>query len=56
MISDVANQKKDRRDESYNHAYHMTAPGPAPDEVPTSGDEDGAHKIKRGIDAGQVRG
>ena len=56
MISDVANQKKDRRAEGYDHAHHVTAPGAAPDEVPTRGDKNGAHEIKRGIEGGQVGG
>jgi len=56
MISDVANQKKDRRTEGYDHAHHVTAPGAAPDEVPTRGDKNGAHEIKRGIEGGQVGG
>ena len=56
MISDVANQKKDRREESYDHAHHMTAPRAAPDEVPTRGNKNGAHEIKRGIEGGQVGG
>ena len=56
MISDVANQKKDRRDEGYDHARHVTAPGAAPDEVPTRGNKNGAHEIKRGIEGGQVGG
>ena len=33
MISDVANQKKDRREQGYDHAHHVTAPRAAPDEV-----------------------
>ena len=49
MISDVANQKKDRRYEGYDHAHHVTAPGAAPDEVPTTGNKNGAHEIKRGV-------
>ena len=56
MISDVANQKTDRREEGYNHAHHVTAPGAAPDEVPTRGNKNGAHEIKRGIEGGQVGG
>ena len=56
MISDVANQKKDRREESYDHAHHVTAPRAAPDEVPTRGNKNGAHEIKRGIEGGQVGG
>jgi len=56
MISDVANQKTDRREEGYNHAHHVTAPSAAPDEVPTCGNKNGAHEIKRGIEGGQVGG
>ena len=56
MISDVANQKTDRREEGYDHAHHVTAPRPAPDEVPTRGNKNGAHEIKRGIEGGQVGG
>lgn len=56
MISDVANQKTDRRKEGYNHAHHVTAPRAAPDEVPTRGNKNGAHEIKRGIEGGQVGG
>ncbi len=56
MISDVANQKTDRREESYNHAHHVTAPRAATDEVPTRGNKNGAHEIKRGIEGGQVGG
>ena len=33
MISDVANQKTDRREKGYDHAHHVTAPGAATDEV-----------------------
>ena len=54
MISDVANQKTDRRDEGYNHAHHVTAPRTSPDEVPPDGNKNGAHEIKRGIDGRQV--
>ena len=56
MISDVANQKTDRREEGYDHAHHVTAPGAAPDEVPTRGNKNGAHEIKRGVEGGQVGG
>ena len=56
MISDVANQKTDRREESCDHAYHVTAPGAAPDEVPPHRNKNGAHEIKRGIEGGQVGG
>jgi len=56
MISDVANQKTDRRDEGYNHARHVTAPRAATDEVPTRGNKNGAHEIERGIESGQVGG
>ena len=54
MISDVANQKKDGRREGYDHAHHVTAPGAAPYEVPTGGNKNGAHEIKRGIEGRQV--
>ena len=56
MISDVANQKKNRREKRYYHAHHMTAPRAAPDKVPTRGNKNGAHEIKRGIESGQVGG
>ena len=56
MIRDVANQKTDRREESRDHAHHVTAPRAAPDEVPTRRNENGAHEIKRGIKSGQVGG
>ena len=56
MISDVANQEKDGRTEGYDHAHHVTAPCAAPDEVPTRGNKNGAHEIKRGIEGGQVGG
>ena len=56
MISDVANQKTDGREEGYNHARHVTAPRAATDEVPTRGNKNGAHEIKRGIEGGQVGG
>ena len=56
MISDVANQKTDGRNEGYDHAHHVTAPRAAPDEVPTGGNKNGAHEIKRGIEGGQVGG
>ena len=56
MISDVANQKTDRREEGYNHAHHVTAPRAAPDEVPTRGNKNGAHEIERGVEGGQVGG
>ena len=54
MISDVANQKTDRREEGHNHAHHVTAPRAAPDEAPTHGNKNGAHEIERGIEGGQV--
>ena len=54
MIGDVANQKKNRRDEGYDHAHHVTAPRAVPDEVPTRGNKNGAHEIKRGIESRQV--
>ena len=56
MISDVANQKTDRREESRDHADHVTAPCAAPDEVPTRGNKNGAHEIERGVESGQVGG
>ena len=56
MISDVADQKKDRRNEGYDHARHVTAPGATPDEVPTRGNKNGAHEVKRGIERRQVGG
>ena len=56
VVRDVADQKKDRRNDGYDHAYHVTAPGAAPDEVPTRGNENGAQEIKRGIEGGQVGG
>ena len=56
MISDVANQKTDRREKGCDHAYHVTAPRAAPDEVPTRGNKNGAHEIERGIEGGQVGG
>ena len=56
MISDVADQKTNRRGEGYDHAHHVTAPGAAPDEVPPRGNKNGAHEIKRGIEGGQVGG
>ena len=56
MIGDVAHQKTDRREEGYDHAHHVTAPRTAPDEVPTGGNENGTHEIKRGVNGGQVRG
>jgi len=56
MISDVADQKTDRREESYDHARHVTAPRAAPDEVPTCGNKNRAHEIKRGIEGWQVGG
>ena len=56
MISDVTNQKTDRRQEGYDHAHHVTAPRAAPDEEPTGGNKNGAHEIKRGIEGRQVGG
>ena len=56
MIRDVANQKKDRRDEGDDHAHHVTAPSAPPYEIPSGGDKNGAHEIKRGIEGGQVGG
>jgi hypothetical protein len=55
MISDVANKKTDRGDQRYHHADHVPAPRTAPDEVPTRGNKNGAHEIKRGIEGRQVR-
>jgi len=54
VISDVANQKTDRREKGCDHAHHMTAPGVTPDEVPTGRNENGAHEVKRGVERGQV--
>ena len=54
MISDVANQKTDRRQKRRDHAHHVTAPGVTPDEVPTGRNENGAHEVKRGVERGQV--
>ena len=54
MISDVANQKTDRREKGCDHAEHVTAPGVTPDEVPTGRNENGAHEVKRGIQRRQV--
>ena len=56
MINDVTNQKTDRRGEGYDHAYHVTAPSAAPDEIPPTGNKNGAHEIKRGIEGRQVGG
>ena len=56
MISDVANQKTDRREEGHNHAHHVTAPRAAPDEIPTRGNKNSAHEIERGIEGRQVGG
>ena len=54
MISDVANQETDGGNEGYDHAHHVPAPGAAPDEIPPSGNKNGAHEIKRGIEGRQV--
>ena len=56
MISDVADQKKNRREEGCDHTRHVTAPRAAPDEVPTCGNKNRAHEIKRGIEGWQVGG
>ncbi len=56
MISDVANQKTDRREEGYDHTRHVTPPRAAPNEVPTRGNKNSAHEIKRRVEGGQVRG
>ena len=56
MISDVANQKTNRRGDGYDHAHHVTAPSAAPDEIPTRGNKNGAHEIERGIEGRQVGG
>jgi hypothetical protein len=56
MISDVANQKTDRRQQGYDHAHHVTAPRAASDKVPPRGNENGTHEIKRGIESRQVGG
>jgi len=54
MISDVANQKTERRGEGYDHAHHVTTPRAASDEIPPGGNENCAHEIKRGIEGRQV--
>ena len=56
MISDIANQKTNRRGERYDHAHHVTAPSAAPNEIPTRGNKNSAHEIKRGIESRQVCG
>ena len=56
MISDVTNQKTDRRGERYDHAHHVTPPRAAPDEIPPDGNKNGAHEIERGIEARQIGG
>jgi hypothetical protein len=50
MISDIPNQKTDRRSKGYDHAHHVAAPGAAPDEEPSGRNKNGAHEIKRGIE------
>ena len=54
MISDVANEKTDRRGQGRDHARHVTAPRAAPDEIPAHGNEDRAHEIERGIQGRQI--
>jgi len=56
MISDVANQKTNRRGDGYDHAHRVTAPSAAPDEIPTRGNKNSAHEIERGIEGRQVGG
>ena len=56
MVSDVAGQKENRGDQGRDHAYHMTAPSAAPDEVPAHRNEDGAQQIERGVQSRQIRG
>ena len=56
MISDVPNEKTDRRGKSYDHAHHVTAPSAATDEIPTAGYKNRAYEIERGIERRQVRG
>jgi len=56
MISDVANQKTERRRQGCDHAHHVTTPRAAPDEIPSHGNEAGAHEIKRGIHGRQIGG
>ncbi len=56
MISDVANQKAERGDQGRDHAYHVTAPRAAPDEVPAHRNEDGTHQIERGVKSRQIGG
>lgn len=56
MISDITNQKTDRREKGYDHAHHVTTPGAAPDEIPPRRNKNGAHEIKRGIEGRQVGG
>jgi hypothetical protein len=56
VISDVADQKTNRREQCCDHARHMAAPRAAPNEVPTRGNKNGAYEIERGIERGQVGG
>ena len=56
MISDVADQKAERGGQGRDHAYHMTTPRAAPDEVPAHRNEDGTHQIERGIHSRQIGG
>lgn len=56
MVREVASEKTDRRSESDDHARHVTAPGATPDEIPSSGNKNGAHEIKRGVDSRQIGG
>jgi len=55
VISYVSNQKTKRRNQSRDHAHHVTAPRAAPDEVPADGNENRADQIKRGIQGRKVR-
>lgn len=54
MISNVPDEKTDRREDGCDHAHHVPAPLAAPDEIPPHGNEDGAHEIKRGIYGRQI--
>jgi len=56
MVSDVADQKANRGNQGRDHAYHMTAPRAAPDEVPPHRNEDGTHQIERSVQSRQIRG
>ncbi len=56
MISDVADQKAERGDQGRDHAYHMTTPRAAPDEVPAHRNKDGTHQIERGVQSRKIGG